>query len=74
MAFTTMELHPISNCDLYHHYMELKTKDLSRVKPCFESVPPKFHFEIAGLASAVKWRKIQNVVGEERFQSRLLAC
>ena len=42
-------------------------KDLSRVKPSFESVPPQFHFEIAGLASAQKWRKIQNMTEEERF-------
>ena len=42
-------------------------KDLSRVKSGFESVPPQFYFEIAGLASAVKWRKIQNIDEEERF-------
>ena len=42
-------------------------KDLSRVKPVFKSVPLQFHFEIAGLASAKKWREIQNMAGEERF-------
>ena len=42
-------------------------KDLSRVKPAFKSVPPQFYFEIAGLASAVKWREIQNIDEEERF-------
>ena len=38
-------------------------KDLRKVKP----VPLQIHFEITGLASAEKWRKIQNIVGEERF-------
>ena len=42
-------------------------KDLSRVKPGFKSVPFQFYFEIAGLASAKKWREIQNMAGEERF-------
>ena len=42
-------------------------KDLSRVKPGFESVPPQFYFEIAGLDIAIKWRKIQNIDEEERF-------
>ena len=42
-------------------------KDLSMVKPGFESVPLQFYFEIARLASAKKWREIQNMVGEERF-------
>ena len=42
-------------------------KDLSRVKASFKSVPPQLYFEIVGLASTVKWRKIQNMVGEERF-------
>ena len=43
------------------------SKDLSRVKPGFKSVPLKFYFEIAGLVSAKKWREIQNLAGEERF-------
>ena len=38
-------------------------KDLSKVKPVFKSVPLQIYFEIA----AEKWRKIQNVAGEERF-------
>ena len=42
-------------------------KDLSRVKPGFKSVPLQLYFEIAELASAKKWREIQNMVGEERF-------
>ena len=37
------------------------------LKPSFKSVPPQIHFEIAGLASAVKWREIQNIDEEERF-------
>ena len=45
----------------------LKFKDLSRVKTNFKSVPLQFYFEIAGLASAEKWRKIQNMAGEGRF-------
>ena len=45
----------------------LKFKDLSRVKTNFESVPLQFYFKIAGLASAEKWHKIQNIDGEERF-------
>ena len=36
-------------------------KDLSRVKAGFKSVPLQFHFEITELASAKKWRKIQNI-------------
>ena len=40
-------------------------KTLSRVKHGFKSVPPQFYFEIAGLASAEKWREIQNIAGEE---------
>ena len=44
-------------------------KDLSRVKPGFKSVPPQFYFEIAGLASAIKWREIQNIVEEEHFKA-----
>ena len=48
------------------------SKDLSKVKPRFKSVPLQIYFEIAGLASAKKWRKFQNVVGEERFKSSLL--
>ena len=42
-------------------------KDLSRVKTGFISVPLQFYFEITGLASAEKWREIQNMAGEERF-------
>ena len=42
-------------------------KDFSRVKPGFKSVPPQFHFEIAGLASAIKWREIQSIDEEKRF-------
>ena len=42
-------------------------KDLIMVKPGFKSVPPQFYFEIAGLASAVKWREIQNIEEEECF-------
>ena len=45
----------------------LEGKDLSRVKAGFKSVPPQFYFEIAGLASAVKWPEIQNMVEEECF-------
>ena len=36
----------------------ISAKDLSRVKPDFKSIPPQFHFEIARLASAEKWREI----------------
>ena len=39
------------------------SKDLSKVKPVFKSVTLRIYFEIA----AEKWRKIQNIVGEERF-------
>ena len=46
---------------------EFAFKDLSRVKTGFKSVPLQFYFEIAGLASAKKWQKIQNMAGEERF-------
>ena len=42
-------------------------KDLSKVKPGFKSGPLQIYFEVAGLASAEKWREIQNIVGEERF-------
>ena len=42
-------------------------KDISKVKPEFKSVPLQIYFEIAGLASAKNWRKIQNIVGVERF-------
>ena len=42
-------------------------KDLSRVEAGFKSVPPQFHLEIAGLASAKKCREIQNMVEKERF-------
>ena len=44
-----------------------ESKDLSRVKAVFKSVPPQFYFEIAGLASAEKWREIQNMHEEERL-------
>ena len=47
--------------DLFYRF-----KDLSRVLG-FKSVPLQFYFEIAGLASAKKWREIQNMAGEERF-------
>ena len=47
--------------------MQTTIKDLSRIKPGFKSVPPQFHFEITGLASAVKWREIQNIDEEEHF-------
>ena len=33
--------------------------EISRVKPGFNSVPPQFHFEIAGLASAVKFKVLR---------------
>ena len=42
-------------------------KDLSSTKNGFKSVPPQLYFEISGLASAKKWRKIQNMTEEERF-------
>ena len=42
-------------------------KDLSRVKAGFKSVLPQLYFKFAQLASAKKWRKIQNAVEEERF-------
>ena len=45
----------------------LEAKDLSRIKPGSKRAPPQSYFEIAGLASAVKWRKIQNMVEEEHF-------
>ena len=45
----------------------LLCKDLSKVKPGFKSVPPQLYFEIAGLASTKKWRKIQNMIEEERY-------
>ena len=41
-------------------------KDFSTVKPGFKSVPLQIYFEIAGVASAEKWRQIQNIVEEER--------
>ena len=43
----------------------IDVKDLSKVKLGFKSVPLQLYFEIAGLASAVKWRKIQNIDEEE---------
>ena len=43
------------------------SKDPSRIKPGFKSVPLQIYFEIAGLANAEKWREIQNIVAEERF-------
>ena len=49
-------------------------KDLRTVKTGFRSVPPQLCFEISGLASAKKWREIQNITEEERFESRLLPC
>ena len=48
-------------------FWETFCKDLSRVKTDFKSVPLQFYFEIAGLASAKKWHKIQNMAGEECF-------
>ena len=42
-------------------------KDLGRVKAGFKSVPLQLYFEITGLACAIKWREIQNIVGKERF-------
>ena len=48
-------------------FFEEQRKGLSKVKPGFKSVPPQLYFEIAGLASAVEWRKIQNMVEEEHF-------
>ena len=45
----------------------LKIKALSRVKSGFKSVPLQFYFEIAELASAKKWREIQNMAGEDRY-------
>ena len=42
-------------------------KDLTNVKPDFKSIPLQFCFEIAGLASAKTWRKIQNIDEEKRF-------
>ena len=42
-------------------------KDLSRVKPGFESVFPQFYFKIGGLASGIKWREIQNIDEKEHF-------
>ena len=47
--------------------LKTTSKDLSKVKPGFKSVPLQIYFEVAGLASAEKWREIQNIVGEERF-------
>ena len=43
------------------------SKDRSKVNPEFKSVPLQIYFAIAGLASAVKWGKIQNIVVEECF-------
>ena len=48
-------------------YIHIQFKDLSSVKTGFKSVPLQFYFEIPGLASAEKWREIQNLAGEERF-------
>ena len=45
----------------------LDGKDLSRVKASFKSIHLQFYFEIAGLASAEKWREIENLVREECF-------
>ena len=45
----------------------LEGKDLSRVEAGFKRVPPQFYFEIAGLASALKWREVQNIDEEECF-------
>ena len=46
-------------------YMQIK--DLSKVKPGFKSVHLQIYFETTWLASAKKWREIQNEVGEECF-------
>ena len=46
---------------------KFKVKDLSRVKTGFISVPLQSYFEIAGLASAKKWLKIQNAAGEKHL-------
>ena len=43
------------------------SKDLSRVKGGFKSVPTQFYCEFARLSSAKKWWEIQNMVEEERF-------
>ena len=56
-------LENVDSCDL----SPMESKDLSRVKPGFKSVPLQFYFEIAGLANAKKWNKIQKMVGEERY-------
>ena len=45
----------------------MQCKDLNKVKPVFNSIPLQIHFKIAGLASAEKWREIQNIGGEECF-------
>ena len=42
-------------------------KDLNSIKTGFESVPPQFYFEISGLASVEKWRKIQTMAEEECY-------
>ena len=44
-----------------------QVKDLSRVKSGFKSVALQFYFEIAGLASAEKWRKIQNTLSPRKL-------
>ena len=46
---------------------DVSIKDLSMVNPGFKSVPPQVYFEITGLASALKWCKIQNIDEEEYF-------
>ena len=51
------------------HKLMILHQDLSGVKAGFKSVPLQFHFVITELASAKKWRKIQNIDGEERFEA-----
>ena len=51
----------------HYSHIDRNSKDLSRVKPGFKCFPLQSYFEIAGLASAKKWREIQNMAGEEHF-------
>ena len=48
-------------------HFRLKILRILAVKSGFKSVPAQLYFEIFGLASAKKWRKIQNMTEEERF-------
>ena len=72
MLFEPKEIPPLhrkySKNEAYLGAFQIENfKYLISVKSGFKSVPPQLYFEISGLASAKKWREIQNMTEEEHF-------